>query len=205
MRKKDELAIDKIIECAKKEFLEKGFEGASMRSIALNSSYTTGMLYARFEDKDALFSAVVKEAADTLYNYYLNSQNEFATYNATTQYNTLHDYVDGRVDCFVDIIYKYFDEFNLIIFKSKGSKYERYVDKLIDIETTNTVRYINDLHNANIKVNDVRADLSHMLATAMLNGIFEIVAHELNKDEAKQYVRQLHDFYDAGWNKLLYN
>lgn len=27
MRKKDELAIDKILECAKKEFTEKGFEG----------------------------------------------------------------------------------------------------------------------------------------------------------------------------------
>ena len=37
MRKKDELAIDKIIECAKHEFLEKGFEGASMRNIAENA------------------------------------------------------------------------------------------------------------------------------------------------------------------------
>lgn len=27
MRKKDDLAIDKIMECAKTEFLEKGFEG----------------------------------------------------------------------------------------------------------------------------------------------------------------------------------
>lgn len=34
MRKKDDLAIDKIMECAKTEFLEKGFEGASMRKVA---------------------------------------------------------------------------------------------------------------------------------------------------------------------------
>ena len=31
MRKKDELAVDIILECAKEEFMEKGFEGASMR------------------------------------------------------------------------------------------------------------------------------------------------------------------------------
>ena len=54
MRKKDELAIDKIIECAKQEFLENGFEGASMRNIAENAGYTTGMLYGRFADKAEL-------------------------------------------------------------------------------------------------------------------------------------------------------
>lgn len=50
MRKKDDLAIDKIMECAKTEFLEKGFEGASMRKVAENAGYTTGMLYGRFAE-----------------------------------------------------------------------------------------------------------------------------------------------------------
>ena len=30
MRTKNELAVDKILECALSEFMEKGFEGASM-------------------------------------------------------------------------------------------------------------------------------------------------------------------------------
>lgn len=61
MRKKDDLAIDKIMECAKTEFLEKGFEGASMRKVAENAGYTTGMLYGRFADKGELFKAIVKK------------------------------------------------------------------------------------------------------------------------------------------------
>lgn len=64
MRKKDELAIDKIIECAKREFSEKSFEGASMRNIAENAGYTTGMLYGRFADKGELFKAIVSGVAD---------------------------------------------------------------------------------------------------------------------------------------------
>lgn len=63
MRKKDDLAIDKIMECAKTEFLEKGFEGASMRKVAENAGYTTGMLYGRFADKGELFKAIVKASA----------------------------------------------------------------------------------------------------------------------------------------------
>lgn len=43
MKKKDEIAVEKILDCAKEEFMEKGFEGASMRSIAEKSGYTTGI------------------------------------------------------------------------------------------------------------------------------------------------------------------
>ena len=80
MRKKDDLAIDKIMECAKTEFLEKGFEGASMRKVAENAGYTTGMLYGRFADKGELFKAIVKASAEKLYSYYAEVQENFAVY-----------------------------------------------------------------------------------------------------------------------------
>ena len=162
MRKKDELAIDKIIECAKQEFLEKGFEGASMRNIADNAGYTTGMLYGRFADKGELFKAIVKAPADKLYIYYANVQHEFAGLAPEMQYKDMHIYVDARINEMLDIVYSNFDEFKLIISKSKGSEYENYVDKLIEIETDNTVRFISELNAVGIKVNDVRADLSHV-------------------------------------------
>ena len=203
MRKKDELAIDKIIECAKQEFLEKGFEGASMRNIAENAGYTTGMLYGRFADKGELFKAIVKAPAEKLYFYYADVQHEFAGLAPETQYNDMHIYVDARINDMLDIVYSNFDEFKLIISGSKGSEYENYVDKLIEIETDNTVRFISELNAAGIKVNDVRADLSHMLATAMFNGMFEVVEHDFTKEDARSYIKQLQYFFNAGWDKIL--
>lgn len=203
MRKKDELAIDRIIECAKQEFFEKGFEGSSMRTIAENAGYTTGMLYGRFADKDELFKAIVKEPADRLYHYYKDVQNEFAHLSPEKQFNDMHNYVDERVDKMIDMVYDNFEEFKLIICKSKGSEYENYVDLLIEVETENTVRFINELNAAGIKINDVRADLSHMLATAMFNGMFEVVEHDFTKEDAKQYIKQLEYFFNAGWDKIL--
>lgn len=203
MRKKDELAIDKIIECAKQEFLENGFEGASMRNIAENAGYTTGMLYGRFADKAELFKAIVKASADKLYFYYANVQREFAGLSPETQYNDMHAYVDARINEMLDIVYGNFDEFKLIISKSKGSEYENYVDKLIEIETDNTIRFISELNAAGIKVNAVRSDLSHMLATAMFNGMFEVVEHDFTKEDARSYIKQLQYFFNAGWDKIL--
>ena len=60
MKKKDEIAVEKILECAKEEFMEKGFADASLRTIAERAGYTTGMLYARFADKSVLFKELVE-------------------------------------------------------------------------------------------------------------------------------------------------
>lgn len=203
MRRKDELAIDKITEWAKQEFLEKGFEGASMRCIAEKAGYTTGMLYGRFADKGELFREIVKEPADKLYTYYTGVQNEFFVLEPQKQYTDMHGYVDKKVDNMLDIVYGNFEEFKLIICKSKGSEYENYVDRLIAVETENTVRFIDGLNAAGIKINEVRADLSHMLSTALFNGMFEVVEHDFTKEEAMQYVKQLQCFFNAGWDKLL--
>lgn len=205
MRKKDDLAIDKIMECAKTEFLEKGFEGASMRKVAENAGYTTGMLYGRFADKGELFKAIVKASAEKLYSYYAEVQENFAGLSPETQYKDMHVYVDKRIDEMLDIVYGDFDGFKLIICKSKGSEYEKYIDSLIEIETEteNTVRFINDMNAAGIKVKSVRSDLSHMLATAIFNGMFEVVGHDFSKDDARQYIKQLQYFFNAGWDKIL--
>lgn len=203
MRKKDELAVDIILECAKEEFMEKGFEGASMRAIAERAGYTTGMLYGRFADKSQLFRELVSAAADRLFGYFSGAEDAFAAFPADRQYREMHSYVGEKVDVMMDIIYDNFDAFNLIVCKSAGSGYEYYIDQMIEIETKNTMRFIRALNEAGIPINEVRADLSHMLSSAMFNGIFEVVAHDLPREEAKHYVVQVEEFFNAGWDKLL--
>ena len=203
MRKKDELAVDIILECAKEEFMEKGFEGASMRAIAERAGYTTGMLYGRFADKSQLFRELVSAAADRLFGYFSGVEDAFAAFPADRQYREMHSYVGEKVDVMMDIIYDNFDAFKLIVCKSAGSGYEYYIDQMIEIETKNTMRFIRALNEAGIPINEVRADLSHMLSSAMFNGIFEIVIHDMPKEQAMRYVDQLRDFYTAGWLKLI--
>ena len=54
----------KLLESAKKEFLEKGFMGASLRTIAANAGVTTGAMYRHFKDKDDFFCTLVDEAIE---------------------------------------------------------------------------------------------------------------------------------------------
>jgi AcrR family transcriptional regulator len=50
---------ERILAAARKKFLERGFEGASIDEIALAARAGKPTIYARFGDKRALFSAVV--------------------------------------------------------------------------------------------------------------------------------------------------
>ncbi len=45
--------------------------------------------------------------------------------------------------------------------------------------------------------------LCHIIASGMFNGIFEIVVHDMPREQAMRYVDQLRDFYTAGWLKLI--
>ena len=66
MAKQIEGVYDKLIECAKAEFLEKGFKDASLRTIAKNAGTSTNSIYVRFGDKAGLFDAIVKPHYETM-------------------------------------------------------------------------------------------------------------------------------------------
>lgn len=55
MAKQIEGVYENIIACATKEFLNKGYVDASLRTIATEAHTTTGSIYTRFGDKEGLF------------------------------------------------------------------------------------------------------------------------------------------------------
>ena len=55
MEEKSTATLEKIQETALTEFLDKGFQGASLRQIVKNAGVTTGAFYGYFSSKAALF------------------------------------------------------------------------------------------------------------------------------------------------------
>ena len=46
-------------------------------------------------------------------------------------------------------------------------------------------------------------NINHIIASGMFNGIFEVVIHDMPRDQALRDVEQLRAFYAAGWLKLM--
>ena len=69
MAKRIEGVTEKLLECAKEEFLANGYENTSLRIIAEKAGYTKGVIYIRYPDKESLYRALVEPVADGLCNY----------------------------------------------------------------------------------------------------------------------------------------
>ena len=58
---------EKILSCAKEEFLEKGYTDASIRTIAQNAGVSTSTIYTRYSDKEGLFRFLVEPVERKIY------------------------------------------------------------------------------------------------------------------------------------------
>ena len=52
---------EKILDAARELFIEKGFDGVSMRQIANKIEYTPTTIYGHFQDKEELFLEICHE------------------------------------------------------------------------------------------------------------------------------------------------
>lgn len=78
MEEKSNVTLKKIQEAAMAEFLDKGFQGASLRQIVKNAGVTTGAFYGYFSSKEALFASIVEPHAAALMGRFMEAQTSFA-------------------------------------------------------------------------------------------------------------------------------
>ena len=55
---------ERLLECARSEFLDKGFQAASIREIAKKAETSARAVYTRFPYKEGLFDALVSPVSD---------------------------------------------------------------------------------------------------------------------------------------------
>lgn len=199
----DESTQRRILDAGKTEFLNKGYENASMRNIAQRAGVTTGAIYGYYPDKAALFDALVSEPADYLRGWYFSVQHEFDTCPAEYKEKHMHDYTSHALEEFINYIYLHFDAFKLVICHSAGTKYEHYIDSLLEIEIEHTQRFIDALRSRGYNIPSIDDDMNHILSGAFYYGIFETVAHDMPRERAIEYIRTLNNFYSAGWDTIL--
>ena len=105
MRNLEESATQqKILEAAKQEFLEKGFQGASLRNIVKTAGVTTGAFYGYYSNKEALFAALVEEHAAAVMGCFMQAQDNFEQLSGEEQSEHLSDVAGSCMEWCVDYV-----------------------------------------------------------------------------------------------------
>lgn len=195
--------LEQIHIAAKKEFLEKGFKTASLRNIVKMAGVTTGAFYGYYKSKEELFGALVDEQYHYVMEHFCQAQNEFAELPAQEQSEHISE-ISG--DCMLNVLcyaQEYPDEFHLLLCCSEGTRYAGMINEMVEIEVEATHRYQKSLDSIGSPSPEIDSMLEHMLATGMFNTFFEMIIHQMPMDQAEIYLKNMREFYTAGWMKIL--
>ena len=203
MEENSATTLEKIQEAAMAEFLDKGFQGASLRQIVKNAGVTTGAFYGYFSSKEALFASIVEPHAAALMGKFMWAQTSFAELPEEEQ--PQHMGVESRdyVAWMVDYICRHREPVKLLLCCAEGTSYEHFVHNMVEVEGEYTLRYMRVLRRMGRDIPQMSRSLCHIIASGMFNAIFEVVIHDMPYEQALRDVEQLQTFYTAGWSKLM--
>lgn len=196
MRSECKGVTQRLLASAKVEFMNYGFHDASLRRIAKSSAVSTNSIYTRFQDKEGLLDALVKEPADGLMIVYRESIKQVERIKSLKDMES--EGVNGTDAC-LDFIYQNFDYFYIIFCRSEGTKYENYFDELAAIEE--------ELYNKLAKLLNISIDafFIHVMCRSGWNYIYEAVSHRLSYGKAKEFMKKVKDYSMAGWERIINN
>ena len=203
MEEKSPTTLEKIQDAALAEFLDKGFQGASLRQIVKNAGVTTGAFYGYFSSKEALFASIVEPHAKALMSRFMKAQTTFAALSEEEQVAHMGDESGAYVRWMVDYICQHREPVKLLLCRAEGTGYEHFVHNMVEAEVEYTQRYMEVLRRLGRDIPVLDKSLCHIIASGMFNAIFEVVIHDMPYEQALRDVEQLQAFYTAGWSKLM--
>jgi AcrR family transcriptional regulator len=188
----------KLIECAKKEFLEKGYTKASLRSICADAGVTTGALYFFFENKEDLFAAIVDPPLNglksILYKHFKEDEEEIATIDSIEGIDMDHTEISDKI---VGYIYDNYDSFMLLITKTENTVYENVVDEFVSMLEKSIPLTM-------VKLKGYRIDeyMSHWMSHISMDAFIHVIKHEKDVNKAKARLRAILNYLVMGWVQL---
>lgn len=189
----------KLLECAKKEFLEKGYMKASLRNICKDAGVTTGALYFFFKDKEDLFGALVEEPLKQLYGTMEKHYTTEIDHEEQVAQLDLSDNADLEASRqIIRHMYANRVAFLLLLTKAQGSRFENCADEIVDI-SEKQYRSLCDAVTSAAGKPRVDDYMTHWMAHIMVDTFAYLFLHEEEERVALKHIDALTRYLTRGW------
>ena len=196
------LSHEKVNKAIKEEFLEKGFEDASIRGIGARAGMTSAGLYRHYADKEAMFNAMVEPLIESIKNW--TKKHTAKKYNLVEN-GVPNDELFGEtfVDMIKEVILPRRDEFILLMSRSNGTKYENFIHDYVEGNQKEFVEAIRYLKEKGYPTRELSEEELHMLLSAYLTACFEPIVHDYDDEKVEQYLNTVQEFFMPGWLRIM--
>ena len=188
----------KLIDSAKREFLEKGYSKASLRSICADAGVTTGALYFFFENKEDLFAAIVDPPLNglkgILLQHFKEDVEEMSAIDSLEKIDLDHTEIS---DMIVGYIYENYDSFMLLLTATENTVYENVVDEFVAMLEQSIPRML-----LSVKGYAIDEYMSHWMSHISMDAFIHVIKHEKDVNKAKVRLRAILNYLVLGWMQL---
>ena len=192
----------KVNKAIKEEFLEKGYEAASIRSIGARAGMTSAGLYRHYADKEAMYSAMVEPLIEDIRTW--TRKHTEKKYNLIEKRKDKSDlFGESFIDMIREVILPRRDEFKLLMTCSSGTRYENFLHEFVQENQKEFLEAIGILKENGYPVTLVDEEELHMLLSAYLTACFEPIIHGVDEAKLDKYLNTIQEFFMPGWLKIM--
>lgn len=196
-----DITKNRILECAKGEFLSKGFENAQVAEIAKLAKVTTGALYQHFKNKEDLYDCIVSPICDGFISITNDRNKDFIDSLERDEFSIISEELSYITNDLLKYIYDNWKIFRILILNDKTKIYKTFFNTIVENETKMTKLMIEKKNFSQYEHLTFKKLKS--LISAQFQGIFALMRTE---DDIKNLDNDLHllfDFFRYGWIGVL--
>lgn len=198
--KQDKETRNKLLESARKEFMEKGYMKASLRTICKNAGVTTGALYFFFQDKEDLFESIAKETINNIWQImqgHYSMERDLAEQGMDTEeIQDSHGDMDESV-AIIHQMYLHREDILLVLTKAQGTKYENIADKFIETSEAHYRAMAADMQKL-YPGKAVDDQMLHWLVHMQIDAFIYMITHIEREEEGRAFILQFINYMING-------
>lgn len=197
MANKDHSLDAGIIQAAYAEFLSCGFQKASLHKIAQRAGVTTGAIYTRYKNKDALFVSLLQGFLDGLRSDFIPAAEEYEKARQCCTTEALLAAIDLEERTYFRLLTEHYDDCTLFFSRSDGSSVEGMLKELMQRKTEQTVEFFRQTYGKAPNAEAIR-----LLMSSQFWYFRQLLDAHLAEEDMFACLRTLLDFFNAGWQQL---
>ena len=203
MSKAEPTTRERILEAARQEFLEKGYQGAWLRDISRKAHVTTGALYGYFKNKEELFGALVGDCYNGIQSMYRDALTLFSQLPLEQQKTCMESLSTEHMIRMADYMYDHYDAFKLLLCCSQDTEYSDLTEQMALLDEQASGEFVDAANAAGGSISKVSPRLEHILTTGLFTMFFELIIHDIPREEARDYITSLMHFFTTGYSGIM--
>lgn len=201
MQIKKENIQQSVLNIARQEFLENGYENTKMRTIAQKAGVGLGNIYNYFKNKDEIFIQILEPVLNALTEI-IQEHNSNANLNIGIFES--QEYIQEKTQTVVKLILEFKEELRILLFMSHGSSLADFKEHYIDEHTKTGLEYLRLMKERHPHINiDVSDFFVHTMCSWWIGTLGELVMHDLPREELERFISKYTEYSTAGWKKIM--